>query len=62
MLGGYDDLMFQMGVLDENEKAFFESQTDIAISDINAGNFIDAFKVNKGTVTIVNKFLTSIRK
>ena len=45
MLGGYGDLAFQFGLLDENQKNFVDSQTAIAIASIARKDFLAAFKV-----------------
>lgn len=45
MLGGYGELAFQFGLVDENQKAFIESQCDDGISSIQKKDFFAAFKV-----------------
>lgn len=46
MVGGYGELAFQYGLLDENEKAFVNSQCDDAVASIKQKDFLTAFKVN----------------
>ena len=45
MLGGYGELAFQFGLLDENQKAFVDEQTSQAINDIKKKDFKSAFEV-----------------
>lgn len=46
MLGGYGELAFQFGLLDENQKAFVDSETMKAINSIKKKDFYGAFKVS----------------
>lgn len=48
MLGGYGELAFQFGLIDENEKAFVNAQNEMAISSIQKKDFYSAFKVILG--------------
>ena len=60
MVGGYGDLLFQFGLVDENEKSFFDSQTELAISYIQKKDFFSAFKVIIiGEVIIIGASLTT---
>ena len=45
MVGVYSDLLFQMSLLDTNERNYFKSQTDKAIQYIRNGEYLDAFEV-----------------
>jgi len=62
MVGGYGELAFQFGMIDENQKAFIETETQLAISHIQSKDFFGAFKVTKldlfstyeGTLLLLN--------
>lgn len=45
MVGGYGDLLFQFGLVDEMQKAFFDKETATAISYIKNKDFYAAFKI-----------------
>ena len=45
MLEGYGELAFQLGLLDENQKAFVNTQTAEAVKSIKNKDFVDAFDV-----------------
>ena len=45
MLGAYADFLFQTGLLDENQSAYFAAQTAHAQKLIQNKQFADAFKV-----------------
>ncbi|XP_041366345.1 probable serine carboxypeptidase CPVL isoform X2 [Gigantopelta aegis] len=44
MMPKYADFMFNIGVLDENERDYFQKQTDLAVAKIKAGDYLAAFK------------------
>lgn len=52
MIGAYGDLLFQFGMVDENEKAFFDQQAAIATSYIVKKDFYSAFKVVLGELVL----------
>jgi hypothetical protein len=45
MVGGYGELAFQFGMVDENEKAFINTQAVTAVDYIKKKDFFSAFKV-----------------
>ena len=45
MAGGYADLMQQFGLADSMQAAYVKKQTDAAVAEINAGNYVNAFQV-----------------
>jgi vitellogenic carboxypeptidase-like protein len=45
MLPAYADYLFNIGMLDENQREYFRSGCDQAVSLIKAGKFTEAFKV-----------------
>ncbi|KAM4704652.1 putative serine carboxypeptidase CPVL [Rhinophrynus dorsalis] len=45
MLGGYADFLYQTGMVDENQQAFVQQQSDLAISYIQQKKWIEAFEV-----------------
>ncbi len=46
MMNAYADLVFQFGMVDENQAAYIFSQTNTAVQHIKAKQFYDAFKVH----------------
>ena len=59
MVGAYGDLLFQFGMADENEKAFFDQQAAIATSDIQKKDFYSAFKVVLGEIVLGEMLLST---
>ena len=49
MIEGYGELGFQLGLLDENQKAFVNAQTAEAVKSIKNKDFVVAFNVRKYT-------------
>lgn len=47
MVGGYGELAFQLGLLDEKQKAFVDSQSAEVVSHILKKDFAEAFSVHK---------------
>ena len=47
MMPKYADFMFNIGVLDEPERDYFQKETDLAVAKIKAGDYLAAFKVNR---------------
>lgn len=45
MFGGYAELLYQIGLLDEKQKAFFRQQTDLAVIYIQQKKWREAFEV-----------------
>ena len=45
MFGGYGDLMFQFGMVDENEKAYIDNATQQGIDYMKQKKFYEAFLV-----------------
>lgn len=45
MFPKYADFMFNIGVLDESERDYFQSQSDLAVKAMQEQRFGDAFKV-----------------
>ena len=45
MIGGYGELAFQFGLLDENQKAFVNEQSTMLLKYIEKKDFYGAFKV-----------------
>ncbi|XP_064401479.1 probable serine carboxypeptidase CPVL [Halichondria panicea] len=45
MMNAYADLVFQFGMVDENQAAYIFSQTNTAVQHIKAKQFYDAFKI-----------------
>ena len=45
MMGQYADLMFQIGMLDEKQRDYFQAQSDKAVAFIKDKKFYDAFLV-----------------
>ena len=46
MFGGYGDLLYQFGMVDENEKAFIDNKTAEGVNLMEKGDFYGAFLVN----------------
>ena len=45
MVGGYADLMQQFGLADSMQAAYVKKQSDAAVAEIKAGNYVNAFQV-----------------
>lgn len=45
MVGGYADLMQQFGLADSMQAAYVKKQSDAAIAEIKAGNYVNAFQI-----------------
>ncbi|XP_050388514.2 probable serine carboxypeptidase CPVL isoform X2 [Patella vulgata] len=45
MMSQYAPFMFSIGTLDENQRDYFQNLSDIAVQDIKAGRYMDAFKI-----------------
>lgn len=45
MMPQYATFMYSLGLLDERQRAYFQSQSDIAVADITDKKFMDAFKI-----------------
>ena len=45
MVGGYGELAFQFGLLDENQKLYVDQQCETAVASIREKDFYNAFKV-----------------
>ena len=45
MIGGYGEMLFQFGLVDENERDYINLQTETAINYIQNKDFESAFKV-----------------
>ena len=45
MVVGYADLMQQFSLADSVQAEYVRKQTDAAVAEINAGNFVQAFEV-----------------
>uniref|UniRef100_A0A8C5PDQ4 Probable serine carboxypeptidase CPVL n=1 Tax=Leptobrachium leishanense TaxID=445787 RepID=A0A8C5PDQ4_9ANUR len=45
MLPGYADFLYQTGMVDENQKAFVQQQTDMAVNYIKQKKWVEAFDV-----------------
>ena len=46
MFNGYGDLLFQFGMLDENEKAYIDNETQKGVDFMEEKDFYQAFLVN----------------
>jgi len=46
MVVGYADLMQQFSLVDSVQAEYVRKQTDAAVAEINAGNYIQAFEVS----------------
>ena len=51
MVGGYGELAFQFGLVDEIQKAFIDSQTNSAIASIQKKDFLAAFQVKRSQLS-----------
>ena len=49
MLGGYGELVFQFGMVDENEREYINQQCETAIHYIRKKDFYSAFEVHSST-------------
>lgn len=47
MMAAYSDFLFNIGMLDENQAAYFQEQTDKALDLIKDKQFAKAFKVKR---------------
>lgn len=45
MMPKYADFMFNLGLLDENQRDYFQSMTDKAVVYIQNQQYLEAFKV-----------------
>ena len=45
MFNGYGDLLYQFGMVDENEKAHIDNETGRGVEFMRSGDFYDAFLV-----------------
>ena len=52
MFNGYGDLLFQFGMVDENEKAHIDSETAQGVDFIKRGDYYNAFLVGCSCCTI----------
>ena len=57
MVVGYADLMQQFSLVDSAQAEYVRKQTDAAASEINAGNYVAAFKVHLWYYTTSLKLL-----
>ena len=46
MFNGFGDLLYQFGMVDENEKAYIDSETAQGVAYIKNGDFYKAFLVH----------------
>ncbi|XP_003430729.1 probable serine carboxypeptidase CPVL isoform X2 [Ornithorhynchus anatinus] len=45
LIGGYADFMYQIGLLDEKQREYFQKQCDEILKHIKKGNWIKAFEI-----------------
>ena len=57
MVGVYSDLLFQMSLLDTNERNYFSTQTDKAIHYIHNEQYLEAFEVRQLLSDCVTRLL-----
>ena len=56
MFNGYGDLMYQFGMVDENEKAYIDNATQQGVDFIKKNEFYQAFLVYKNVTADPQKF------
>ncbi|XP_064617253.1 probable serine carboxypeptidase CPVL isoform X2 [Liolophura sinensis] len=56
MIPKYADFMYNIGVLDESERDYFQNGTDQTVALINQGKWLDAFKVLQSLIFSDNDF------
>ena len=47
MLSEYAPYLFNIGMFDENERDYFQKETQIALQLIKQGKYLEAYHVNK---------------
>lgn len=50
MLGGYGEFLYQTGMIDELQKQYVDKQTDLGVELIQQQKWVEAFKVESGSL------------
>jgi len=56
MVVGYADLMQQFSLVDSVQADYVRKQTDAAVAEINAGNYIQAFEVSNKSLLCPSQY------